>query len=135
MKKSIKFALLDLVRRNGSLIKYSDDIKERAEIIYFEKPAPENNRGGGEIDLYSLIDSGRSVENKVITKITLEEKLSVLKEKEKQIIIYKLAGLPRKEIESRGMTLQVQNHNIRTAYEKLGISRKVYNYKSKAVQA
>lgn len=126
VKKSIRLSLLDEMRRRGSLLKYSYDNMEHAAVIHFEKPAPSSKRGGSNVDMHALIDDGKSVENYVVTKITLEERLSVLNEKERKVILYKLASLSQREIAARGINIPLQDHYIRTAFKKLGIERKQY---------
>lgn len=119
--KSIRYALLDVFRRKSSLIKYPDDVKERAEVHSFESPAPETGRGGDPVDMHSIIPSSTNVERQVILKLTLEEKLSVLNPNERFIIRCKLVGQTQKEIENDGYSVERQNYFIRQAYKKLGI--------------
>lgn len=131
--RSIRFAVLDAMRRKGSLIRYPDDMKERAEVEYFESNAPESNRGDGEVDLHSLIASTVNVERQVILKLTLEEKLSVLNPNERVIITCKLSGESQKDMERKGYSVNRQNYFIRKAYAKLGVERDRFGRKNKFI--
>lgn len=123
--KSIRFSLIDELRRRSSLIKYSDSEKQRAEILSFDAPAPaEKSNRGGTVDLNSLIDGGgQSVEAQVIRKLTLEDRLSVLNQDERLIISCKIASYTQKDLEKMGYSIDRQNYFIRKAYQKLGIVR------------
>lgn len=121
--KSIRFAVLDAMRRKGALIRYPDEIKERLQVVYFESHASETNRGGDVVDLHSLVESTVNIERQVLLKLTLEEKLSSLNPDERFIILCKLASQTQKDIELKGYSVARQNYFIRKAYAKLGIKR------------
>lgn len=116
--KSVRFAVMDVFRRKGSLIKYPDEMKERAQIDYLESKAEAD-----ELDFHNLIPANTDVERYVLLKLTLEEKLSVLNPDERLVIRCKLAGESQKDIQEKGYSVPRQNYFIRKAYDKLGVKR------------
>lgn len=121
--KSVRFAVMDVFRRKGSLIKYPDEMKDRAKIEYFESQAPENSGGSEEVDFHSMLPADTNVERQVLLKLSLEEKLSILNPHERLVICCKLAGESQKEIEKKGYSVPRQDYFVRKAYDKLGIKR------------
>jgi RNA polymerase sigma factor (sigma-70 family) len=115
--KSIKFAVLDAIRRKSSIIKYGDDIKERAGIVSMELPITEDGS-----PLQEILGDGVDLEKRVVMKITLEERLSVLSENERNVIVSKIYGVSESAIIQKfGYTKPRIDYYKRMALKKLGI--------------
>lgn len=115
--KTLKFSILDLIRRKSSIIKYGDDIKERASVTSIELAITEDGSS-----LHEIIPSGEDVESEVIQKVTLEERLSVLNENERNVIYLGIQGVSKQAIIYKfGYTVPRFDYYRRKALKKLNI--------------